>query len=145
MADKGLHKQPPACFQAWTAADSAAGDPCLPCSNAAFFTAVRLWAPNPSPVSGGKDAVGGCEGRCECSAGIESGLTLKRGEGTLEETTSMKNNLLVAVSIATLMCNELLLAQSSNSEAPDDIGLRIERVINGLLPETGFINRYAPQ
>src|SRR6266498_896201 len=57
----------------------------------------------------------------------------------------MKNYLLLAVNIATLMSNELLLAQSSNSEAPVDIGLRIERVINGLLPETGFINRYAPK
>ena len=57
----------------------------------------------------------------------------------------MKNNLLLAVGIATLMSNDLLLAQSSNSEAPDDNGLRIQRVINGLLPETGFINRYAPK
>jgi CubicO group peptidase (beta-lactamase class C family) len=56
----------------------------------------------------------------------------------------MKNNLLLAVSIATFGCNDLLLAQSSKSVTPDDIGRRIERVINGLLPETGFINRYAP-
>ena len=56
----------------------------------------------------------------------------------------MKNNLLLAVIIAALVCNDLLLAQSSHSEA-DDIERRIERVINGLLPETSFINRYAPK
>jgi len=48
-----------------------------------IFNAVRRCAPILSPVSGGKDAVGGCEGRCECSAGTKPGLTLKRGDGTL--------------------------------------------------------------
>src|SRR5207247_9536028 len=51
----------------------------------------------------------------------------------------------LACSIATVTSEDLLSAQGSNSEAPDDIGLRIGRVINGLLPETAFINRYAPK
>jgi CubicO group peptidase (beta-lactamase class C family) len=55
----------------------------------------------------------------------------------------MKNNLLLAVSIATFACNDLLLADSSKSGTPDDIEHRIERVVSGLRPETAFIDRYS--
>lgn len=54
---------------------------------------------------------------------------------------------LLAASLAFVLQNEPLLANSSTPQTTDEIERRIERVINGLLPSTGFKNqnRYGPK
>jgi CubicO group peptidase (beta-lactamase class C family) len=58
----------------------------------------------------------------------------------------LKRFVCLAVSLATFVYTGVLLAQGSNSPTtptPEDIEQRIQRVINGLLPETAFTQRYA--
>jgi CubicO group peptidase (beta-lactamase class C family) len=57
----------------------------------------------------------------------------------------MKNIALLAVSFTTFAYAGTLPAQGSNSPATDAIERRIERVVNGLLPQTAFTDRYAPK
>jgi CubicO group peptidase (beta-lactamase class C family) len=59
----------------------------------------------------------------------------------------MKRTLILAATLGLLSPNTATFAQSSKTEAPEDIERRIERVINGLLPSTAFRNhnRYGPK
>ena len=57
----------------------------------------------------------------------------------------MKSIVLFAASLATFAYSEILLAQGSNTMPTNDIEQRIERVINGLLPEAAFSNQYGPK
>ena len=56
----------------------------------------------------------------------------------------MNNKLLLTLSLAALVFNGRLFGQSAGSTTAEHIDLRIKRVLNGLLPETGFLDRYGP-
>jgi len=57
----------------------------------------------------------------------------------------MKGILLLALSLTSFGRYDLVSAQSSGAEAPNKVERRIERVINGLLPETALDNQYGPK
>jgi CubicO group peptidase (beta-lactamase class C family) len=58
---------------------------------------------------------------------------------------SMKGISLFAASLVAFLGSSTLLGQSPNSKMPEKIERKIDRVMNGLLPETGIRNRYAPK
>jgi CubicO group peptidase (beta-lactamase class C family) len=51
----------------------------------------------------------------------------------------------LAVSLAAFVYTGMVLAQDSNSPTAEDIEQQIQRVVNGLLPETAFTQQYAPK
>jgi CubicO group peptidase (beta-lactamase class C family) len=57
----------------------------------------------------------------------------------------MKGILLLALSMSIFWCCDLATAQSSSAKTPNEVERRIERVINGLLPETALDNQYGPK
>jgi CubicO group peptidase (beta-lactamase class C family) len=57
----------------------------------------------------------------------------------------MKGIFLLALSFASFGCSDLLSAQSWSVPPPDEVARRIERVINGLLPETACDDQYGPK
>lgn len=65
--------------------------------------------------------------------------------GRLTRNTPVKSILLLVLSLTTCGCSDLLSAPSSSAQTRDEVERRIERVINGLLPETARDNQYGPK
>jgi len=57
----------------------------------------------------------------------------------------MKTILLLALSLTSFGRCDMVSARSSDADTPSEVERRIERVINGLLPEAALDNQYAPK